>query len=191
MEWTVQIGSKSHRVKLPDTLPDNTAFLIELNGRTTTAKWQRTTKTLFLQSGAGSEKCAGETPVWVPIFCRNRLISRFAGESETNISLEFTPAGSSHTLCVESAVSLYIPGQETRENGVSKKPKIIRSQITGKVLKVLIKPDDVVATGDTMMIVEAMKMENRVVAAFAGTVDSIKVSEGDTISSGKELMRFK
>jgi biotin carboxyl carrier protein len=88
-------------------------------------------------------------------------------------------------------VSLHIPGQESRAAAAAKKPRVIRSQITGKVLKVLVKPGDSVASGDTLIIIEAMKMENRVMASTNGVVDQVKITEGDTVAAGAELIRFK
>jgi len=55
----------------------------------------------------------------------------------------------------------------------------------------LIKAGDTVNVGDTLVIVEAMKMENRVLATFPGTIDSVKVNEGASVSNGHELIRFK
>lgn len=187
MEWTVQVGAKTQRVKLPDVIPDNVEFTFELDGKPSVAKWQRATKTLFVKDV--SSETRGES-TWQPLFTRNRSISKFPGESDVNVSLEFTPPGSPHTLCCESVVSMHVPGLDGRDSGASKKPKVVRSQITGKVLKVFVKPGDAINTGDTLLIVEAMKMENRVTASFAGTVESVKVTEGETISSGKELVRF-
>ena len=53
------------------------------------------------------------------------------------------------------------------------------------------KAGDQVASGDTLMIIEAMKMENRVLASTAGILDSVKVNEGETVASGAELVRYK
>jgi biotin carboxyl carrier protein len=45
-----------------------------------------------------------------------------------------------------------------------------------------------VKKGDVLVILEAMKMENEIVASSDGTVASINVSNGDTVESGSTLV---
>ena len=56
---------------------------------------------------------------------------------------------------------------------------------TGKVWKITSKEGDAVKAGDTILILEAMKMEIPVVAPCDGTVSSIVVAEGDPVETGK------
>jgi glutaconyl-CoA/methylmalonyl-CoA decarboxylase subunit gamma len=184
MEWTISISGKKHRVTLPDTLPDNMSFPAAIDGRSVQLKWQRSTKALFILDETKSR-------VWTSINLRSRSVSKFAGESDLIVNTEFSPAGAHGSVILDATASIYIPGQEAREGSAATKPKVIRSQITGKVLKVLAKVGDSVNAGDALMIIEAMKMENRVVASAAGIIESIKAQEGDTVSTGAELVRFK
>lgn len=57
----------------------------------------------------------------------------------------------------------------------------IRSEMTANVWKVLVAEGDEVEDGDTLVILESMKMEIPVIAEKAGTVSSLTVAEGDTI----------
>lgn len=57
----------------------------------------------------------------------------------------------------------------------------------GKVFKVVAKEGDAVKSGDTIIILEAMKMEIPVVAPKDGTVSSIVVKEGDNTTSGQAV----
>ncbi|MBR2674706.1 MAG: acetyl-CoA carboxylase biotin carboxyl carrier protein subunit [Mogibacterium sp.] len=54
----------------------------------------------------------------------------------------------------------------------------------GKVFKIVAAEGDAVKSGDTIVILEAMKMEIPVVASSDGTVSSIVVSEGEDLASG-------
>jgi len=54
----------------------------------------------------------------------------------------------------------------------------------GTVVKVLVAVDDEVAEGQTICILEAMKMENSVVAERAGTVTELRVAAGDGVGAG-------
>jgi biotin carboxyl carrier protein len=57
----------------------------------------------------------------------------------------------------------------------------IRSEMTANVWKVLVAEGDAVADGDTLVILESMKMEIPVITEMSGTVSSLAVAEGDTI----------
>jgi biotin carboxyl carrier protein len=58
----------------------------------------------------------------------------------------------------------------------------------GKVVKLLVKPGDVVRAGDGIVVVEAMKMENELKASVAGTVKEIRTEEGKTVNGGDVLV---
>lgn len=67
----------------------------------------------------------------------------------------------------------------------------IFSPMPGKVIKVNFKPGDQVKKGETLLIVEAMKMENNIVATHDAVVESIEVKTGDMVNSDKKLILFK
>ena len=58
----------------------------------------------------------------------------------------------------------------------------VRAEMTANVWKVLVKAGDTVADGDTLVILESMKMEIPVIAEEDGTITEVKVAEGDTIN---------
>jgi acetyl-CoA/propionyl-CoA carboxylase biotin carboxyl carrier protein len=57
----------------------------------------------------------------------------------------------------------------------------------GVVLRVVVKPGQAVSAGDLLMVIEAMKMENEVVAHRAGTVTSVNAAAGDSVEVGAVL----
>ena len=57
----------------------------------------------------------------------------------------------------------------------------------GKVFKIVAKEGDAVKSGDTVIILDAMKMEIPVVAPKDGTVSSIVVKEGDSTTAGQAV----
>ena len=61
----------------------------------------------------------------------------------------------------------------------------------GMVLSLKVKVEDTVAEGDTIAIIEAMKMENSVHASHSGIVKEIFVAEGDTVSPGDIIMAIE
>lgn len=65
--------------------------------------------------------------------------------------------------------------------------KEIRAEISGTVISMTAKPGDVVAEGDTLATIEAMKMEIPVVSPFAGKIAEIRFSEGEVIAENALL----
>jgi len=63
----------------------------------------------------------------------------------------------------------------------------IVAPMPGKILKVLAKPGDAVNSGTNLMMLEAMKMQNEILAGVDGTVKAINVSEGQTVKVGEVL----
>ena len=66
-------------------------------------------------------------------------------------------------------------------------PLEIGSSIPGKVVKVLVKEGDAVEAGDTVAIVEAMKMETNVTASCSGLVEHVYV-QADQMVEATELL---
>ena len=62
--------------------------------------------------------------------------------------------------------------------------------MTGAVVKVLAKPGDRLKSGDTVMVMEAMKMEHPVRVSRDGTLDRILVNEGDQVQEGQRLFEY-
>ncbi|MGB2393059.1 MAG: acetyl-CoA carboxylase biotin carboxyl carrier protein subunit [Poseidonia sp.] len=58
----------------------------------------------------------------------------------------------------------------------------------GKVLEVLVAQGDVVEAGTPLMVLEAMKMEHRIVAAADGTVMAVHYEAGDQVAQGAVLL---
>lgn len=57
----------------------------------------------------------------------------------------------------------------------------VRSELTANVWKVLVAEGDTVEPGDTLVILESMKMEIPVETEHGGTIGSLAVAEGDSI----------
>ncbi|PIW64546.1 MAG: acetyl-CoA carboxylase biotin carboxyl carrier protein subunit, partial [Candidatus Omnitrophica bacterium CG12_big_fil_rev_8_21_14_0_65_50_5] len=57
----------------------------------------------------------------------------------------------------------------------------------GRVVKVLVEEGDSVEAGDTLLVMEAMKMENAIKAPEAGTVTKLNYKVGDMVEMGKKI----
>jgi glutaconyl-CoA/methylmalonyl-CoA decarboxylase subunit gamma len=67
-------------------------------------------------------------------------------------------------------------------------PVTMRSPIPGRVVKLLVKVDDSVKAGQTVVVLEAMKMENELRAPRAGRVSVIRCAEGSAVEAGQDLV---
>jgi len=63
----------------------------------------------------------------------------------------------------------------------------VLAELPAKVWRVSVTVGDVLAQGDTVVILESMKMEIPVLAEEAGTVESVRVAEGDDVQPGDLL----
>jgi biotin carboxyl carrier protein len=69
-------------------------------------------------------------------------------------------------------------------------PRIILSFIPGTVLDIMIKEGQDVKKGDDLMILDAMKMKNKLKCNMDGKVKTIAVKEGDKVSKGTVLVEL-
>ena len=60
----------------------------------------------------------------------------------------------------------------------------VRAEMVANVWKIVVKEGDAVEDGDTLVILESMKMEIPVLAEDSGTITALKVAEGDVIQEG-------
>ena len=67
----------------------------------------------------------------------------------------------------------------------------VKVTMPGTILDVWKKAGDTVNGGDTVLILEAMKMENEIVASKSGVIDAISVSRGDSVNAGDVLFSIK
>lgn len=69
-------------------------------------------------------------------------------------------------------------------------PGKLRSFIPGTVVEVLVSMDDEVQAGDDILILDAMKMKNRLKSHIAGRVSCINVKPGDRVAKGTVLVEI-
>ena len=67
----------------------------------------------------------------------------------------------------------------------------LRSPLPGTVIEIVAKVGDEVKEGDTLVILEAMKMDNNLIAEKNGKVKAILVAEGETVTENTPLVTFE
>ena len=63
-----------------------------------------------------------------------------------------------------------------------------KAPLPGTITSINVKVGDIVKVGDTVIVLEAMKMQNNIEAEYAGTVTSITVNPGDSVMEGAVLL---
>lgn len=66
--------------------------------------------------------------------------------------------------------------------------KNVEAPLPGTIKQVLVAVGQEVAAGETVVIMEAMKMENNITAEFAGKVTAVNVAVGDQVQSGQAMV---
>ena len=69
--------------------------------------------------------------------------------------------------------------------------EIINCPMPGTIVSVDVTAGQTVAEGDILVILEAMKMENEIMAPHAGVIAAIHVSKGESVDSGTPLVSFQ
>jgi len=68
---------------------------------------------------------------------------------------------------------------------------VVESPMPGTITNVLKKAGDAVADGEVVLVLEAMKMENEIVAPQAGVLDTVAVAKGAAVNAGDVLFAIK
>ena len=124
-----------------------------------------------------SARCGvGEGRVWV----ESEGLRRSFPAAILGHSLSFTLDGRRRTLILEDG--RFAARGEEEDSGLFTAP------MPGKVTKLLVAPGDVVAKGQPLAVLEAMKMESRFEAPRAGVVAAVHVQEGDQVEEGTVLL---
>ncbi|MEW6622027.1 MAG: biotin/lipoyl-containing protein [Bacillota bacterium] len=64
----------------------------------------------------------------------------------------------------------------------------VKAPIPGKVLSIKVRPGDQVNSGDLVLVLEAMKMENEISAPVSGEIKQVLVSEGQSVNTGDPMV---
>ncbi|MEK7700810.1 MAG: biotin/lipoyl-containing protein [candidate division NC10 bacterium] len=66
--------------------------------------------------------------------------------------------------------------------------QVLTAPLPGKITHVAVKVGDTVAPGDTLLVIEAMKMENEFKAGTSGTIAEVRVQPGQAVNAGDVLV---
>ena len=95
------------------------------------------------------------------------------------------------TARVPAAAPVAPPVPSASGAPVADESKVCRSPISGIVVRVSAKQGQAIQIGDTLLVLEAMKMETNITAPVAGKVAKINAAVGDAVQGGQVLIEFE
>ena len=87
------------------------------------------------------------------------------------------------TTAAEAAPQKEKPAENAQAKGMK-----VTAPLPGTITEIKVKVGDAIKDGDTVVILEAMKMQNNIEAECSGMVTSVLVSKGDTVMEGDALI---
>ena len=146
--------------------------VVEINGRAEAVRWHRDDQGIWIETSQGYQGFD------VRKTTNDDGVAQYALLQRKNAS-------------VSAGLAFLKAGEETDASATKVKKSVkIKSQMPGKILRVSIKAGDVVKKGQAVMVMEAMKMENEIKSPQDGTIKEVKVTEGQAIETGAELVSF-
>lgn len=115
-------------------------------------------------------------------------------DAEGNRTLDFEINGNRREIKIKDKTERIISNSKDDSNSKMADPdnKLeIGASIPGTIIKVLAKEGDAVKEGDSLLVIEAMKMETNIVASTTGTIESVFVQEGQQVKTGELLIKLK
>ena len=95
-----------------------------------------------------------------------------------------------YTVSINDSLDVLIK-QMGFEVGATKKVNDIKAPMPGLILDITVSVGQEVKEDDTLLILEAMKMENALTSPRDGIIKSIAVKKGDTVDKGELLIEFE
>jgi acetyl-CoA/propionyl-CoA carboxylase biotin carboxyl carrier protein len=166
-ELIVTVDQRDRRVTVDGPLTDGT-FRVAIDGV------ERVVDGREIRPGTWSLIIEGASFV-VDLDSRRGGIAASVGASEVRLHVE----DALHRRLAQAA------GTRSQPRGEQ-----IRAPIAGKVVKVLVEPGQEVAPGTAVMVLEAMKMENELVAERGGTVTAVHKTAGQAVDTGDLLVEL-
>ena len=124
-------------------------------------------------------------------FTINGNVYEVAVEAAENGKSNVTVNGKSYVVETEAQAAQPAVRRAAVAGATKTVSGVMKSPLPGKVLKVLVSAGQSVKRGETLMVIESMKMENNIAAQADGIVRSIMVSAEQSILQGDALLDFE
>ena len=181
MKWQISLEKRSAIIHLPNRIVDGEWFEAQIGSISYKARWNRQAQLLALIDPR-------EPKLEQHIRARSLSVEKDPDDPESIVSLEVTSFEHNSTINLEAQAELYVPGFEHRKTAKKTGGTTVKSPIAGKVLKIQVTNGDRVTKGDTLLVIEAMKMENKIIAPNTGVVEDIKIDPGCQVAAKEKIL---
>ena len=154
---------------------------IHLNGETSRYSVQG------LSEASGEASISEVMPGVFSVLLASRSFTVHLAPRPGNGELELWVDGRRHIVSVADTRDRTGKGKDLAATG----PLEIRAQMPGKVVKLLVELGSTVQAGQSVIVVEAMKMQNEMKSPKDGSVTKIVAGEGATVAAGEVLLVVK
>lgn len=148
-----------------------------------------------IRHGTGYRVRLGDRWLEADFISVGRFVRSLRLEDGTQVSLVHHRDGNTHEISLDGStvyVDIIDPlaaKRRRREDEVGA-TGTVKAMMPGRVVRVLVAPGDTVRKGTSLLILEAMKMENDIQAPADGTVDELFVTAGQTVEAGADLLHI-
>jgi biotin carboxyl carrier protein len=119
-----------------------------------------------------------------------------SGLSRISYEVAFEPRAAGELIVHVNGVAIPLTINENRRRArqsagdptAGRGPRMIVAPMPGRIVKVLVKPQEKVSARQPLVVVEAMKMENELRAPRGGTVAEVRVAEGSSVEANTVLV---
>ncbi len=125
--------------------------------------------------------------------------------SQENNTIDLEVNGTSYSVKMKENIStsktptlVRRPAKETNQQPVKVNPNVpttssstVTAPLPGVVLSLHVKPGDTIKGGDLLLVLEAMKMENNIVAETSGVVKTVCVTTGQQVLQGTVMVELE
>lgn len=169
--FSVKVGAKERIVEIDDDRENGMRILVDGDPRALNVRQV-------------------EPGVWSLMDGTRQTIAQVDGAG-TKLTVEIAGSGGDPLVVpveVAPARSARLAALAQRPVAGATAPAALRSPMPGRVVKILVKAGDRVTVGQSVVVVEAMKMENELRATRAGTVQALRCEEGAAVEAGQDLV---
>lgn len=173
--WNLQSKESKIKVKLPWAFSDGVEFSMYLGEEIYQLCWERGLNSLFVR------KCDSQLEKVFAV----QEVRILPSDQPSSFDVELMLLGEENSVCFTAELD----AQDLiyRKKNLTQKGQILRSPITGSILKIFKKQGDPVEKGEILMIIEAMKMENNVLAPSKGILGKFIDPQTNSIKAGDHI----
>ena len=116
------------------------------------------------------------------------LLSRSGGRVSFEVNGEKYDVDVSRQLSPQNSLPMHAPQAVQSAAPVVADPSAVAAPMPGLITKIMVSEGEKIVPGQTLLIIEAMKMENSINSASEGKVKKVLVSEGQEVKGGQHLL---